>query len=107
MGMSVVGLALLGLCIFTHFYAPISTKGLENVLGFSFGASSIALARVGSGIATRAADVGADLVGKVEAGIEDDPRNPGTIAANVGDNVNVAAWALISSSPTSARSSRR
>ncbi|RPD46886.1 sodium-translocating pyrophosphatase [Hymenobacter sediminis] len=102
MGMGVAGLAVLGLgALFIVFYQMfvVSRGGtangiemetaLEVLTGFSLGAESIALfARVGGGIYTKAADVGADLVGKVEAGIpEDDPRNPATIADNVGDNV--------------------
>ena len=95
MGMSVVGLGILGLgslLIYTVMYGSDSSniKTVLNILsGFSLGASSIALfARVGGGIYTKAADVGADLVGKVEAGIpEDHPLNPATIADNVGDNV--------------------
>ncbi len=100
MGMGVAGLAVLGLGgLFIVFYGlfvdgaspngPEMERALEVLTGFSLGAESIALfARVGGGIYTKAADVGADLVGKVEAGIpEDDPRNPATIADNVGDNV--------------------
>ena len=104
MGMGVAGLAVLGLgslfiILYMTFVAGLTTgseeyrlaleKAIEILTGFSLGAESIALfARVGGGIYTKAADVGADLVGKVEAGIpEDDPRNPATIADNVGDNV--------------------
>jgi len=100
MGLGVAGLAVLGLTSFFIFFfwffmgsewtnTMDMTIVLETLAGFSLGAESIALfARVGGGIYTKAADVGADLVGKVEAGIpEDDPRNPATIADNVGDNV--------------------
>ncbi|MCB0767787.1 MAG: sodium-translocating pyrophosphatase, partial [Flavobacteriales bacterium] len=100
MGLGVSGLAVLGLSLlFIAFYRMYVNgaspngeemmKALEVLAGFSLGAESIALfARVGGGIYTKAADVGADLVGKVEAGIpEDDPRNPATVADNVGDNV--------------------
>ncbi len=100
MGLGVAGLAVLGLTAFFIIFYKVFMGGnwttaedmtivLETLAGFSLGAESIALfARVGGGIYTKAADVGADLVGKVEAGIpEDDPRNPATIADNVGDNV--------------------
>lgn len=100
MGLGVAGLAVLGLSLLFLLFIKIFVTGegsfydemtiaLETLAGFSLGAESIALfARVGGGIYTKAADVGADLVGKVEAGIpEDDPRNPATIADNVGDNV--------------------
>jgi len=100
MGLGVAGLAVLGLTAFFIVFYQLFMGGvwtstadmtivLETLAGFSLGAESIALfARVGGGIYTKAADVGADLVGKVEAGIpEDDPRNPATIADNVGDNV--------------------
>jgi K(+)-stimulated pyrophosphate-energized sodium pump len=100
MGLGVAGLSVLGLTVFFIVFYQFFMNGqwsnsqdmtvvLETLAGFSLGAESIALfARVGGGIYTKAADVGADLVGKVEAGIpEDDPRNPATIADNVGDNV--------------------
>ncbi len=97
MGLSVVGLGILGLSllfiIYAHLFGVESVASVDRVLtivtGYSFGASSIALfARVGGGIFTKAADVGADLVGKIESGIpEDHPLNPATVADNVGDNV--------------------
>ena len=92
MGLAVVGLGVIGLSVLYIIYSGMGwtpARVIQVVTGFSFGASSIALfARVGGGIYTKAADVGADLVGKVEAGIpEDHPLNPATIADNVGDNV--------------------
>ncbi|RLI77950.1 sodium-translocating pyrophosphatase [Archaeoglobales archaeon] len=95
LGFLVVGLGVLGIAALTLIYSgwfkdmESVAQALRDVIGYSFGASTVALfARVGGGIYTKAADIGADLVGKVEVGIpEDDPRNPGVIADNVGDNV--------------------
>ena len=88
MGLTVAAMGLFGVGILFHFFSD-STKSLHAIEGFAMGASVVALfSRVGGGIFTKSADVGADLVGKVEAGIpEDDPRNPAVIADNIGDNV--------------------
>lgn len=87
MGLAVASLGLIGVGVLYHFFGDV--VNVKYINGFAMGASSIALfSRVGGGIYTKAADVGSDLVGKIEAGIpEDDPRNPGVIADNVGDNV--------------------
>eukprot|EP00494_Astrolonche_serrata_P034336 UN34605 len=89
MGLGVTGTGILGLCVIYGIWEGLSQDDTRYLAGFGFGASSIALfARVGGGIYTKAADVGADLIGKVENDIpEDDPQNPATIADNVGDNV--------------------
>ncbi len=89
MGMSVASLGLIGISAFYIAYVMMGAGAVTNLAGFAMGASSIALfARIGGGIYTKSADVGSDLVGKIEAGIpEDDPRNPGVIADNVGDCV--------------------
>merc|ERR1719293_445344 len=101
MGLSVVCSGIIGLCFMVGVFmqstgdnwAKFEQNTTSYLAGFGFGASAIALfARVGGGIYTKAADVGADLVGKVESGLpEDDPRNPATIADNVGDNAGMGA----------------
>ena len=110
MGLTVASLGMLGVTILYLSSRWFGFFETQDINGFAMGASSIALfARVGGGIYTKAADVGADLVGKVEAGIpEDDPRNPGVIAANLGDWLGAPAGRVRTfSSPTWARSSPR
>ncbi len=104
MGLAVASLGLMGLGLVYYFFGG-DPHTAHHIHGFGMGGSVVALfSRVGGGIYTKSADVGADLVGKLEQGIpEDDPRNPGVIADNVGDNVgDVAGMAPTSSSPTSA-----